>query len=73
MSHLNASTEKVAMPPNHNEYVANRANIDEKAPSDTDDAGVGTFTTRPNFDHVDEKKVLWKVSCSHSTDPGLVD
>lgn len=63
VSHSADSTEKVVVPPNHDEYVSNGVKIDDKAPSDTDDMGVATITTPPNFDHIDEKKVLWKVLC----------
>ncbi|OAQ60472.1 MFS nicotinic acid transporter Tna1 [Pochonia chlamydosporia 170] len=61
VSHSADSTEKVVVPPNHDEYVSNGVKIDDKAPSDTDDMGVATITTPPNFDHIDEKKVLWKM------------
>lgn len=53
------------MPFNHDEYAAG----DNKAVSDTDDMGVGTVATPPNFDHVDEKKILWKVTISRLTSP----
>ncbi|KAH0593209.1 hypothetical protein MHUMG1_08931 [Metarhizium humberi] len=57
MSRSGQSTEKVVMPFNHDEYAGG----DNKAVSDTDDMGVGTVATPPNFDHVDEKKILWKM------------
>lgn len=62
-SHVGGSTEKVGVPPNHDEYANNGVIMDEKAPSpsDTDDMGIGMVTTPPNFDNIDEKKVLWKV------------
>lgn len=53
------------MPFNHDEYAAG----DNKTVSDTDDMGVGTVATPPNFDHVDEKKILWKVTISRLTSP----
>lgn len=68
-SHSAESTEKVGVPPNHDEYVNNGVIMDEKAPSpsDTDDMGIGMVRTPPNFDHIDEKKVLWKVRCLFSS------
>ncbi|KHO00479.1 high-affinity nicotinic acid transporter [Metarhizium album ARSEF 1941] len=60
-SHSGESAEKGAMPSSRDEYADTDMNLENKAVSETDDMGIGVVAPQPSFDHVDEKKILWKM------------
>lgn len=61
-AHSDDAGEKTERHQNHDEFANNSPVMKEKSGMDTPDMGVGDVATPPNFDHIDEKKILWKVS-----------
>ncbi|OAA35395.1 high-affinity nicotinic acid transporter [Metarhizium rileyi] len=61
MSQSGESTEKPVVSPTHDEYASAGANLDDKAVGHMDDEGVDMVATPTDFEHIDEKKILWKM------------
>ncbi|GAB0137837.1 hypothetical protein EsDP_00006090 [Epichloe bromicola] len=61
VSHSDEFADKVEKPSQHDAFSHDGAAILENEVSHKENSGVGTARTPSNFDHIDERKILWKM------------